>query len=460
MSSETANRRPLGGRLGGLLGGVSWRPAHYALLLLAHGRLIASGAKAGGSDWYYFIYPWADALRLSILKYHQFPWWNPWSMSGQPFFAEPQTAVLMPDTLLLVAGGAVVGYKLVILFYALVGYEGSRFLCRHLFGDSRFVGGVAIIPALLPPLALHLGVGHAVLISFWLFPWLLGLSLTWSQSAGRSLAFGTVIGCFFLTYIHYSIIIGFTIAGAIVLRQLFRSYRSREIWTKAALVVCTALGLGLTRLALTGTFISDFPRAETEHYPIVASIGEVLQTLVDPRRRPSVPLQIGDLGYWELGSYVGGLVLLLAGEGWWRGERRLRALHVGALLCLVFAWNNRDKFLPGYWMHVTPPWKYMVVITRWRLFGCYLLLVGAVQGLVAIRARRGAWTAACLAALVILDLGFHVDLDYREAFVMQPPRFNWRPIPRGRCAIDPGGLAAPADEPGVDGGGVSAARLA
>jgi hypothetical protein len=71
----------------------------------------------------------------------------------------------------------------------------------------------------------------------------------------------------------------------------------------------------------------------------------------------------------------------------------------------------------------------MVVSTRWRLFGCYLLLVGAVQGLVAIRARRGAWTAACLAALVILDLGFHIDLDYRDAFVLQPPPWMLAPDP-------------------------------
>jgi len=154
----------------------------------------------------------------------------------------------------------------------------------------------------VPPLALHFGVGHVVLLSFYLFPWLLGLALTWRQSAGRSLAFGAVTGCFFLTYIHYSIIIGFSIAGAIVVRQLIRSFRERDIWIKAALVVCTALGMGLTRIFLTVAFVTGFPRVEDAHYPIVASISEVVRTLIEPLQDRTVRADIAGLEWWELGS--------------------------------------------------------------------------------------------------------------------------------------------------------------
>jgi hypothetical protein len=407
----------------------SWRPAHYVLLLLAHVHLLTSGGKAGGWDWQDIFYPWADALRLSILKYHQFPWWNPWSMSGQPFFAEPQTAVLAPDTLFLVAFGAVVGYKLAIIFYVFVGYEGSRFVCRHLFGRTAFVEGCSVIPALVPALALHLSVGHVVLLLFWFFPWLLGLALTWRQSARHSLAFGIVIGCFLLSYLHYCILIGFSITGAVVLVQLIRSFRSPGVWLKAALVLCTALGIGLTHVCLTVAFISGFPRAETEHYPIVASIAEVWTTLVAPLQNRTARFHIAGLAWWELGSYVGLLALLLACVGWWRGDRKLRALHLGALLCLLLAWNNRDRFLPGYWMHVTQPWKTMVVTTRWRLFACYLLLVGAVQGLVAIQRSGRFKLAVLLATLVTLDLAFHVHYAYRDTFRAAPPAFTEAPDP-------------------------------
>jgi hypothetical protein len=415
------------GDLRGLIGG--WRPAHYAILLLVHVHLLTSGGQAGLWDWYRFIYPWADALRMTIVKYHQFPWWNAWSLSGEPFLAEPQTAVLMPDTLFIVIFGAVVGYKLIILFYAFVGYEGSRFLCRQLFGRRPFVDALCIIPALSPALALHLGVGHVVLLSFWLFPWLLALALTWYQSAPRAVALGVVVGCFFLTYIHYAIIIGFTLVGPIVLVRLIRSFRSRRIWTLAGLVVCTALGMGLTRLFLVGRLISGFPRVELSHYPIVASLSQVVATLIEPLQTRLLPANIDDLRWWEVGSYVGVAALLLAYEGFRQGDRRLRPIYWAALLCFVFSWNNRDQFMPGYWMHVTPPWRYMIIPPRWRLFGCYLVLLGAVQGLLAIRARGRVRTAVCLAILVVADLGLNTYWAYRDTFITAAPPFGTAPDP-------------------------------
>ena len=287
--------------LRGLVGG--WRPVHYAILLLVHIHLLSSGDRSGPYDWYRYIYPWADALRLTIVKYHQFPWWNAWSFSGQPFLAEPQTAVLMPDTLFIIGFGAVFGYKLVILFYAFVGYEGSRFLCRQLFGPGSFVDAVSVIPALSPALALHLGVGHVVLLTFWLFPWLLALGLTWHQGARRAMGLGVVVGCFFVSYVHYVIIIGFSIVGPIVLLHLIRHCRSRQTWLLAALVVCTALGIGLTRLVLVGNLIVGFPRAELSHYPIVATLSDVIAATISPLQTqlPSVGRRQSALvGGWQL----------------------------------------------------------------------------------------------------------------------------------------------------------------
>src|SRR5580698_351934 len=89
------------------------RPWHYALLLLIHIHFFECGQKAAARDMLDVFYPWADAVRLSILKYHQFPWWNPWAMSGQPLFADPASvAVFMPDTLLVLVFGPVLGLKL------------------------------------------------------------------------------------------------------------------------------------------------------------------------------------------------------------------------------------------------------------------------------------------------------------------------------------------------------------
>jgi hypothetical protein len=403
---------------------------HYAVLVLAHIQLLSSGGKAGAWDWVNFIYPWADALRLTILKYHQFPWWNAWSFCGQPFLAEPQTAVLMPDTLFIVAFGSVVGYKLIILFYGFVGYEGSRFLCRQLFGRKPLVDALSIIPALSPALALHLSVGHPVLLSLWLFPWLLALALTWHQSVQRALALGVVAGCFFLTYIHYAIIIEFTIVAPIVVIHLVRSYRSRRTWILAALVVCTALGMGFVRLVLVARLISGFPRVEILHYPIVASLSEVFRFLIEPLQTNAIPFHIeSDLGWWEVGSYVGLAALVLAYEGFRAKDRRLWPIYGAALLCFILSWNNRDKLFPGYWLHIIPPWRYMVIATRWRLFGCYFLLLGTVHGLLTISEHGSRRAAVLLAMFVVADLGFHTYWAYRDTYTLAPAPWEMAPDP-------------------------------
>jgi hypothetical protein len=71
----------------------------------------------------------------------------------------------------------------------------------------------------------------------------------------------------------------------------------------------------------------------------------------------------------------------------------------------------------------------MVIITRWRLFACYLLLLAAVQGLVTLRASGRARLATGLAVLVVFDLGFNLFWAYRGTFDRAPPPFQAAPDP-------------------------------
>jgi hypothetical protein len=398
-----------------------WRGVHYALILGLHREFFASN-KAGHNDWWFFFHPWADALRLSILKYHEFPWWNPWSVSGQPLFADPQIKVLLPDTLFTLAFGAVLGLKLIVVFYFLVGYEGTRFLCFHLFGRSRFVEAVAIVPALLPTLALHLNEGHVPHLDFFLFPWLLALGLTWWRSTSRAIALGAVVGACLLGYLNYLILMGFTIVGLIVLVQIARRLTSLDVWLRAAIVACTALGIGLVRVVPSLMIVHGFPRADA-HYPIVYSVQTALAAVAEPLLDRHADLKVSDLGPWEAASYVGVLALVLAYEGLRDGVKKHRWLYVGAAACFALAWNNRDVEFPSYWLHSIFPWSTLQVITRWSAFACYFLLLGAVEGLLAIR-RRGAGgrrLAAVLAVLAVGDLGFHIVHAYHGLFEAEAP---------------------------------------
>jgi hypothetical protein len=413
---------------------LGWRPWHYAVLVLIHLHFFQSAGLGTGRDMVDVFYPWADAVRLSILKYHQFPWWNPWAISGQPLVADPTSvAVLMPDTLLILAFGAVTGLKLAIVLYVFVGYEGCRFLCGHLFGKSRFVEGVSIIPALIPALALHFNEGHIIFVIFYLVPWLVALALTWERSALRSLALGVVVGAFLLSYIHYTVIMAFTLIGPLVAFRFRHLVASPAAWSKAALVVLTAVGISLFHLGLGLTIVAQFPRTETAHYPIVASLTDVVRTLIEPFQDRTMRADVAQLGWWELGSYVGVPALLLAYEGFRRDGRRLWALYLGALACLLLAWNNRDPLFPSYWLHFVAPWKSMLVITRWSLFASFFLLLGAVHGLVMLHRERPR-LAAVLALVAVADLAFACHYAYRNTFyVTQPPFGEMVGPPRTRA---------------------------
>ncbi len=437
-----------------VLARFGWRPWHYLTLVLIHVDLLRFARMAGLYDWAWFFCPWADVLRISILKYHQFPWWNPWSRAGQPLFAEPQIAVFMPDTLFVLIFGSVVGLKLVILFYAFVGYEGSRFLCRLLFGKDNFVDGLAIIPVILPALAMHLAVGHMVLLACYFFPWLLAFSLTWQRSRWHSLGLGVVCGAYTIYQIHYAIIISFTLALPVALRGPWLVARSRDIWLKASLVACSAMAMGFLRLALTFPIIAGFPRVEPDlwHYPVVNSVSGVFGTLLDPLQTPFGAPSIAGLGWWELGSYTGLCALLLAYESVRSRARNVWPIHLAAVFCLLCAWNNRDKFFPGYWMHVIPPWNHMVIPTRWRIFGSYFLLLAAVHGLTVLRKLGRVRTAMCLGVFVVMDLGINTYYIYSGAFTTAAPNYvaakdppmtaddspevSWRTVRMNRVAME------------------------
>jgi hypothetical protein len=411
-------------RVAALLSRAGWRPWHYLLLLLLNGPIIASGTKAAAEDWQIVFYPWAEALRYSILRYHQLPWWNPWAVGGQPFLTDPVQSVLTPDTLVIVMFGTVIGFKVLIILYQFVGYEGSRRLCRHLFGDRPVVQALSIIPVILPALALHFYPGHMVFLSLYLFPWLLYYGLTWHQSAGRAVGLGIVMGIHLLGPIHYALIMALTLIAAVLIWTLVRHARSLDVWLRGALAVGVAFGLSFFRLVATFALAMRFPRHEIYFYPLVGSLDVVFRTLVDPFQDPHTPGLYG-LMWWELGSYVGLLGLLLAYEGVRRGARRLWPIHIGALACLVLAWNNRDPLFPSTYLHFIPPWSSMLVIIRWRLFACFFILLGAVQGLLVLHDSGRRKLAAGLALLLIGDLGFHFSYAVRDTFwTTAPPRLR------------------------------------
>jgi hypothetical protein len=74
----------------------------------------------------------SEAARLSIVKFHQFPFWNPWVSGGVPLFADPQFGLFTPQTVLTLFIGSIMAWKITVLIYFLIGFYSLHLLMRYI----------------------------------------------------------------------------------------------------------------------------------------------------------------------------------------------------------------------------------------------------------------------------------------------------------------------------------------
>ncbi len=123
----------------------------------------------GLHDWdQHFFYHGTAAI--TMLKFHQFPLWNPFYCGGNPYLANPQSPFLTPFFPLLLIFGTVAGLKIQALLYFLIGLIGMYFLSKEL----KITGYAAFIPPIVFMLSswysLRVEVGHTTFFPFALIP--------------------------------------------------------------------------------------------------------------------------------------------------------------------------------------------------------------------------------------------------------------------------------------------------
>jgi hypothetical protein len=128
------------------------------------------GFFASSYDWRLFQ-TWLEAGRRSVLWYHQFPLWNPWTCGGQVYLANPQSLVATPTFPLVLLFGTALGCKLTLVAYYFCAFDGTHRLAR----SYDLSPPAAILAAILFGtggwLALHFAEGHCTFFGAALFPY-------------------------------------------------------------------------------------------------------------------------------------------------------------------------------------------------------------------------------------------------------------------------------------------------
>lgn len=109
--------------------------------------------------------------KQSILEFKQFPLWNPYYCGGNAALANPQSSFLNPLFVFVLIFGGVIGLKLLIFIYLIIGLFGMFLLARFLKVSLVSSYLSAFLFMLSGLYAMHLSVGHTVWMQIAFIPY-------------------------------------------------------------------------------------------------------------------------------------------------------------------------------------------------------------------------------------------------------------------------------------------------
>ncbi len=389
-------------------------------------------------DWDFFFQAY-EAVRISIVEYHQFPWWNIWSCGGVPLFANPQVGVFSLHTAFVLCFGTVLGLKLSLAAHMALGFEGCRRLLRRYVAPPFAIFGATVFVS-CGGLAMHMAAGHFNTTVVHYLPWLLYFALSLPRGRVYGWLFGGTMAIMALETIDYFAVFQGCIAAIAAVCVLVKAGERRAEVARRILVAAGVFFLVAGfRVGVAARYVQQFSMSAQEP---VAVLGRVLpRAFLSPIAQWQLPTLGGGRPWWEYGCYMGlpvvGLFLLSMVAG-------LRFWHVGAGLCLIAASNITDPWSPSYWLSMVPIFRAMRVLPRWRIPAAFFIAVGSAAGACMLweRVRRPALRAAvvgvCVAGVISM-----LNVSYRTTSLcllgpMAPDVTRWAERAEGFYHVGPG----------------------
>lgn len=200
-----------------------------------------------------------EAMRISILDYGQFPWWNPWISGGVPLYANPQIGVFSIQALLVLIFGSVIGLKLAVAFYTFAGVASMYLLLRKYF---KIDSGVSILISLIWVMSsffvAHLP-SHFTFVWYMLIPLYVYLALTLKDWRG-GLLLGVAMAIMALSAVHNPFFHIGLVVGLILLVRFIRSSKKKAMLLGFAATAGAFLVLAGHRVYFTVQNALAFPR--------------------------------------------------------------------------------------------------------------------------------------------------------------------------------------------------------
>ena len=329
----------------------------------------------GIQDWdQHFFYH--AVPRASLLEYGQIPLWNPYSMGGAVLLANPQSRVLSPTFLLVLAFGPVIGLKIEIWLHVVLGLLGGYCLGRH-YRLSRPAALLTTFVLMLNSMvALNLSVGMTWFLSVAYLPWLFlfyqkALS-HWRYGLGAGLCLALML---FSGGIYPLLISILFLGGYTLLLCVFKEAGWARAMKVLAVIFAFAFGFSAIKFLPMLEFQLTYPRVLYDYSGY--SLGTLGYSLLNRQQTLAaiINLPIEQRGFLsgitggmdENGIYLGLLPLVLATLALVRLDKRSLALLVVGLIFLWISFGNRPAAELWSLLHLLPGYNSMRIAQRFRL---------------------------------------------------------------------------------------------
>lgn len=305
---------------------------------LALGGFWFSVDQLGIADWDYY-FSQHENYRQTILQYHQFPFWNPWTCGGTAGLADPEFPGFTITFLLELLFGVPVGLRLAIWTSVAVTAVGMLMLARRLQLSALAGFLVGIAAAFSSVSLLEIVEGHVNVLAVMWIPWVFyAWYASYKMQTSAAWHRYVILGGIFLALTFYAAGIYLLMyTGLAFLFLIFLAPHHRQAASVLVRAGAIALGLAAFKLIPVLLWLREFP--DDAYASSTVTLPWLYDIFLGRHLHGSYILFRQDSGWHEYGAYIGLPVLCLALIGaaaYWK-RRLVQALVIAVVAAMLLS---------------------------------------------------------------------------------------------------------------------------
>jgi len=337
----------------------------------------------GQKDWDQFTF-WNAVPRTTLLKYHQFPLWNPYTNGGNVLLALPHSSFLSPMYICVLIWGPLIGLKLEIIIHLTIGLMGIFWLTRHMKFSSNACFLASFVYMLSSIYALHLTEGHVEWLAMAFVPWFFIYYLKSFNRPSCDFRAVVALGLILLggsVYV-FNILVVFMLVFALL--KAIQLGRIMPLKILMVIFIATFLLCAIKLIPML-EFLTQNPRFSHESSGTGLTI--LWKMLLGQQQafwstlswEKATPIGI-HYEWHEYGAYVGVIPLLFYGVGSLKSFKENWPLLMAGFVCLLIAMGSESPVNLWKILHSLPIYKELTVPSRFILGFIFSLAILTAAG--------------------------------------------------------------------------------